>query len=113
LDVAAEKIEAEAEGIKKAEVVAKIEAKAIASISPPPELMKSIIKQSEEKSGIKVTESGEETASIAPKTAGVPIDATKAAKKAAATTLPAELAGPKPPAATKVMFDDEDFHITI
>lgn len=72
-----------------------------------------MIKESAEKTGIKVTEAGEQL-QIIPTTPAAPIDAPKKAKKAAAEiTIPAELFAPKPAAATKVQFDDEDFHISI
>lgn len=83
----------------------------------PPELIKSIVKESAEKTGMKVVnENGTGPLELEPKAAAAPLLPNgKKSKKAAPVSLPAELSGPAelgPPSA-KNLFDGEDFHISV
>jgi len=107
-----DKVGIERDVAEKVEVKAKEEKFEKAKSMPPLELTKSLVKESAEKAGMNVVnESGAGPLELVPKTKAAPIDANKKEKTLAKATLPAELSGP--PAATKVMFNEEDFHISI
>lgn len=107
-----DKVGKERDVAEKVEAKEKVDKFEKAKSTPPLELTKSLVKESAEKAGMNVVnESGAGPLELVPKTKAAPIDASKKEKKAAKATAPAELSSP--PAATKVMFNDEDFHISI